>query len=126
MKATFFAALILFFGLPAFAQRVPANASSSSAVSNSSGGGGGGFGGGGAASGFASSTIHELAGNPMYQPKYDYAHGCGCDFSPSTFMSFEDAVKLGQSVLDEKPPSLGEVAAQYRAMKKQLHAASNR
>jgi hypothetical protein len=125
MRAALFAGLVLLFCLPAHAQThtVPAGATPSN-VSNSSGGGGGG-GTGGTAGGFATSTIHALPTRTAFQCHFEYAHGSD-DFSPSTFLSFQDAVKLGQSVLNEEPKSLGAVAAQYRAMKKESHSASTR
>jgi hypothetical protein len=124
MRAALFAGLVLLFCLPAHAQThmVPAEAAPSNV--SSSGGGGGGT-GGGTASGFATSTIHALPTRTAFQCHFEYAHGSD-DFSPSTFLSFQDAVKLGQSVLNEEPKSLGAVAAQYRAMKKESHSASAR
>jgi|ERR1700675_849286 len=124
MRAALFAGLALLFCLPARAQThmVPAGSAASN-VSNSSGGGGGGT--GGTAGGFATSTIRALPTRAAFQCHLEYAHGSD-DFSPSTFLSFQDAVKLGQSILNEEPKSLGAVAAQYRAMKKEPHSASAR
>jgi len=126
MRAAFFAGLVLLFCLPAHAQAhmVPAGSAVSN-VFNSSGGGGGGTGGSGGGSGFATSTIRALPTRAAFQCHLEYAHGSD-DFSLSTFLPYQDAVKLGQSVLNEEPKSLGAVAAQYRAMKKESHSASAR
>jgi hypothetical protein len=126
MRTALFAGLVLLFCLPAHAQThtVPAGATPSN-ISNSSGGGGGGTGGSGGGSGFATSSIRPLPTRAAFQPHLDYAHGSD-DFSPSTFLPYQDAVKLGESVLNEQPKSLGAVAAQYRAMKKESHSASAR
>jgi hypothetical protein len=124
MRVALFAGLVLLFCLPAHAQAhmVPGG----SAVSNlSNSGGGGGTGGSGGGSGFATSSIRALPTRAAFQCHLEYAHGSD-DFSPSTFLPFQDAVKLGQSVLNEEPKSLGAVAAQYRAMKKESHSASAR
>jgi hypothetical protein len=123
-RAALFAGLVLLFCLPAHAQThmVPAGSAASN-VSNSGGGAGGGT--GGAAGGFATSTIRTLPTRAAFQSRLEYAHGSD-DFSPSTFLPFQDAVKLGQSILNEEPKSLGAVAAQYRAMKKESHSASAR
>lgn len=124
MRAVLFAGLVLLFCLPAGAQThmVPAGSAASN-VSNSGGGGGAGTGGG--ASGFATTTIRLLPTRAAFQGHIEYAHGSD-DFSPSTFLPYQDAVKLGESVLNEEPKSLGTVAAQYRAMKKESHSASAR
>lgn len=114
-RSMLFAALILFFSLPARAQSHMAlsGGNANSASPNSGGGGGaGGYGGGGG------SGITALPSSPRAQFSYGYAHGSDADFAPSSFLSYDDAVKLGESVLAAKPKSLGEVAAEYRALKR--------
>jgi len=121
MKAIAFAAFVLFFALPSLAQttHVPlGGGSASSAVSSSGGGGGSGGYGGGVAEGFATSTIHTLYGSALYKPRYEYAHGSTSDFAPSRFLAYDEAVKLGQSIIDAKPRSIVEVAAETRAARK--------
>ena len=116
-RSMLFAALILFFSLPARAQSHMAlsGGNANSASPNSGGGGGaGGYGGGGG----GGSGITALPSSPRAQFSYGYAHGSDADFAPSSFLSYDDAVKLGESVLAAKPRSLGEVAAEYRASKK--------
>jgi hypothetical protein len=116
-RSMLFAALILVFSLPARAQSHMAlsggNANSASPNSGGGGGAGGYSGGGGGGSG-----ITALPSSPRAQYSYGYAHGSDADFAPSAFLSYDEAVKLGESVLAEKPKSLGEVAAEYRASKK--------
>jgi hypothetical protein len=115
-RSIFFAALILFFSLPVRAQSHMAlsGGNANSASPNSGGGGGaGGYSGGGGGSG-----ITALPSSPRAQFSYGYAHGSDADFAPSSFLSYDEAVKLGESVLAAKPRSLGEVAAEYRASKK--------
>jgi len=115
-RVVFFAGLILFFSLPLRAQShmSPAGANPNAAV-NSGGGGGGGSSGGGGGSG-----ITALPSFPRAQFSYGYAHGSDADFAPSSFLTYDEAVKLGESVLAEKPKSLGEAAAEYRASKKKV------
>jgi hypothetical protein len=117
-----FAAFVLFFSLPLHAQsRMPPAGATPSASNNSGGGGGGGSYGGGGGAG-----IHSLPSCPARQYSYSYAHGSGADFAPTSFLPYDQAVKLGDAVLAEKPKSLGEVAAEYRAAKKQSHEQSLR
>jgi hypothetical protein len=119
-RSVLFAALILFFTLPLRAQShmSPAGANPNASVSNGGGGAGGSTGSGGFGGG--SSGITALPSFPRAQVSYGYAHGSDADFAPSSFLPYDEAVKLGESVLAEKPKSLGEVAAQYRASKKNV------
>jgi hypothetical protein len=118
MRSVIFAALILFLSLPLHAQSrmSPAGATPSTLNNGGGGGGAGGFSSGGGATG-----ITYLPSSPRAQFSYSYAHGSDADFAPTSFLPYDQAVKLGESVLAEKPKSLGEVAAEYRASKKKAH-----
>jgi hypothetical protein len=117
MRTVIFAALILFFSLPLHAQsRMPPAGAAPGNLNNGGGGGGGGSSGGGGGVG-----IHSLPNSPVAHFSYSYAHGSESDFAPTSFLPYDQAVKLGESMLAEKPRSLGEVAAEYRASKKRVH-----
>ena len=73
---------------------------------------GGGYGGGGG----ASSPSH--APRPEVHYELAYAQGSATEYVASAYVSFEEAVKLGQQVLTNKPKSVAEVAAEYRAARK--------
>lgn len=115
MKGLLFAFLILLFALPAHAQtRPPSGGGSPNGLTNTGGGGGGGYGGGfGSAS--ASAPIPHT---PPAQFHYGYAHGVASDFDLTTFLPYDEAIKLGQAVLDYKPKTVAEAARETRAQKK--------
>lgn len=110
MKGVLLGGLILFFSLPSYAQG-HATMGGAAASAGYTQGGGSGVGGGG--------TSPSLLHTPLTRFEYTYAHGTDCEFVPSSFMAYDDAVKLGRSILDTQPRSLGEIAAEYRAKKKQ-------
>ena len=74
------------------------------------GGGGGGYGGG-------PMSFDTLPESPQPIWIYDYVHGSFEEYIPSVYMPYDDAVKLGQTILNAKPKTLGEIAAEYRAAK---------
>lgn len=101
---------VLIFGLS-----VPAHAQSkavSGMTGGSSGGaltnGGGGL-GGGAESGPA---FHTLSPIPPANLHSTAVSGTNMDFEPSTFLSYSQAIAVGQAILDETHKSVAEVAAE--------------
>jgi hypothetical protein len=116
MKVLSFAALILLFALPAHAQSHATQVSSAPSAATVGGGGAGSIGGGGYGSSFGFSTAYSTAVPVHYQ--YSFARGSDSSFVPSTFVSFADAVKMGEAALVPPPPvSIAQVAAEYRAQK---------
>ncbi len=105
-KAIGIAAFVLFFAIPAHAQR--GGASTSAQVSNGGGGGGGGFGGGGLSGGTTSNLL------PTYAPahfKMSAVSGSDASFIPSGYLPFESAVAEGQAILDAEKKTPAEAAA---------------
>ncbi len=100
------AAFILFFAIPAHAQR--GGASPSAQVSNGGGGGGGGFGGGGLGGGTAGSS---LPASPPAHFKMNAVSGSDASFIPSGYLPFESAVAEGQAILDAEKKTPAEAAA---------------
>jgi hypothetical protein len=112
MKVLSFAALIFLFALPAHAQSHATQVSSAPAAATVGGGGGAG---GGYGSSFSFTTTSTAA--PVHY-QYSFASGSDSSFVPSTFVSFADAVKMGEAALVPPPPvSIAQVAAEYRALK---------
>jgi hypothetical protein len=99
------ALLFVIFAVPAHAQR---GAGSSSSRPTDTGGGGGGGGDYGSV-GISGSHI------PVTQFTVVSAHGEA--FVPSSYMTYDHAVAVGQAVLDTKQKTLGEVAREYREAK---------
>jgi hypothetical protein len=115
MKVLSFAVLILLFAMPAHAQSHATQVSS--APSPAMNGGGGGAGGGSGS--FSFPTISSAA--PVHY-QYSFAHGSDSTFVPSTFVRFEDALKMGEAALAPPPPvSIAQVAAEYRARKQRTY-----
>lgn len=115
MKLLSFAVLFLLLALPAHAQN-HATQVSSAPSSTTMGGGGAGGAGGGYGSSFSFPTSSSAAAPVHYQ--YSFAHGSSSSFVPSTFVPFQDAVKMGEAALAAPPPvSIAQVAAEYRARK---------
>jgi hypothetical protein len=112
MKSALFAALLLTLALPAAAQGHGTAAAPSAPVF--SGEGGGGYGSG---IGFGSIAIstHSSSSTPHYQ--LVYAHGSNAAFVPTRFVSYAEALKLGEAALAYRPKSIAEIAAEYRAEK---------
>lgn len=102
-KAIGIAAFILFFAIPAHAQRGGGNPSAQPA-SNGGGGGGGGFGGGGTAGSMlpASAPAHF---------RMSAVSGSDSSFIPSGYLPFESAVAEGQAILDAEKKTPAEAAA---------------
>jgi len=96
---------------------LPAHAQGHAALGGSAPNSGYTNGGGGGAGGASGST--SMFHTPVTRFELNYAHGADCDFNPSTFMAYDDAIKLGRSIVEAKPKTLGEIAAEYRAKKKQ-------
>lgn len=46
------------------------------------------------------------------------AHGTETDFNLTSFVPYDEAVKMGLAVINQKPKPIAEVAAEYRASKK--------
>ena len=113
--------LILGVSLSAHAQSrpVPAGGSSTGGGGNSLGSGGVGVGG---------STGKVMWPNMLNVPRAQFSainvSGTEQDFQPSTFLSFEKAVAIGQAVIDDEHASLAEVAARnLRAPKEKARIA---
>lgn len=106
-KAIGIAAFILFFAIPAHAQRGGGNPSAQPA-SNGGGGGGGGFGGGGFGGGTAGSMLPASA--PAHF-KMSAVSGSDASFIPSGYLPFESAVAEGQALLDAEKKTPAEAAA---------------
>jgi hypothetical protein len=87
--------------------------SPSSLVNTGGGGGGGGYGSSGTVS------FHTFPGDSPGHYDYSYAQGSDSEFVPSTYVPYEEAVKMGQAALAYKPKSIAQIAAEYRAAKKQ-------
>src|SRR5579862_9335055 len=104
-KAIGIAAFVLFFAIPAHAQR--GGASSSAQVSNS-GGGGGGFGGGFSGGGGTGSVLPD---HPPAHFKMNAVSGSDASFIPSGYLPFESAVAEGQAILDAEKKTPAEAAA---------------
>jgi len=117
MRTLVLAGLVWLSCLPAHAQSRMSPAAAAPSTLNNSGGGGGGY-SGGSSYGGGGAGIHSLPSSPAMQFTYCYAHGSDTDFAPTSFLPYDQAVELGESVLAEKPKSLGEVAAEYRALKR--------
>ena len=119
MKTLLFAIAILLFALPAGAQgrfgSSPAMTNNGGAGGVSGGGYGGGYGGGG---GYGFGGYNALPHYATALNQVILVQGTDGDYFPSTFVSFDEAVKMGEEALSYKPKSLGEVAAEYRAAKK--------
>jgi len=113
MRIVLLGAMLMLFSLPAYAQGHAAlgGAAPNGGLSSGGAGGGGGMGGG--------TSSPAMFHTPATRFDMGYAHGSDCDFVPSSFMSYDDAVNLGRSIIEAKPKTLGEVAAEYRARKKQ-------
>ena len=111
MRIAILAALVILFAVPADAQSHTAMGGGSTAAAYTGGGGG--------AAGGASGS-HAMFHAPVTQFDFGYAHGTTCDFNPSSYMEYDEAVKYGQAVVaaEAKPKTLGEIAAEYRASKK--------
>ena len=125
MRSVIFGVLSLFLSLSLHAQSRMSPAGAAPSTLNNGGGGGGGY-SGGSAYGGGGVGIHSLPSCPLAQFNYSYAHGTDADFAPTSFLPYDQAIKLGEAVLAEKPKSLGEVAAEYRAQKKRSHEQSLR
>lgn len=111
MKVLSFGVLILLFALPAHAQNHATQVSSAPNPATMGGSGAGGAGGYGSSFSFPTSSS---AAPVHYQ--YSFAHGSDSSFVPSTFVRFEDALKIALAP-PPKPVSIAEVAAEYRALK---------
>jgi hypothetical protein len=109
MKIAILGALVMLFSLPAHAQAHATPGGASAAAGYVSGGGSAG----------GSASAPAMMHTPATRFEFGYAHGTDCEFVPSSFMAYKDAVKLGRSIVEAKPKTLGEVAAEYRTRKKQ-------
>ena len=103
------AAFILFFAIPAHAQRGAAAGGSSTALQFSGGGGGGGFGG--------DSGARPLPSYPPAHFKISDVSGSQASFIPSAFLPFHRAVAVGQAMLDAQKKSAVVAAAADDAAK---------
>jgi hypothetical protein len=111
MKALIFAVLILLFALPAQAQSHVARVGSAAGPMTNGGGAGAGS--------FGSLSLPTIARSAPLRYQYTFAQGSEGSFVPSTYVRYEDAVKMGEAALaaQPKPVSIAQVAAQYRALK---------
>jgi hypothetical protein len=115
MRGIVFVVVMLLFCVPAYAQHAtPAGGATSSA----NGGGGGGFGGGGGGGGyggFASGGNFSFSNSAPTTFLSISAHGD--NYVPSTYLPYDEAVKLGREIQEAKPRNIVEVAAETRAKK---------
>jgi hypothetical protein len=116
MRVLILAGVILLSSLPSHAQHMPP--SGGAAPSTTSGGGGGGGGGFGSSSISASFSIPH---SPTARFQILAAHGG--TYVPSTFVSYEEAVRMGQAALTSKPKSVVEAATETQAERKQRQRA---
>ncbi len=105
-KAIGIVAFIMFFAIPAHAQR--GGASPSAAPSTGGGGGAGGLGGGGLGGG---SSTNLLPAHPPAQFKMIAVSGSDATFIPSGYLPFDSAVAEGQAILDAEKKTPAEAAA---------------
>lgn len=116
MKIAFLSGFILLlifaFSQTAFAQsHGSAGAAASSPVFSGGGGVGGGYGAGGV-------SFHSHSLPPEAHYELSYAQGSATEYVASTYVPYEEAVKLGNAALTYKPKSIAQVAAECRAAKK--------
>jgi|SRR5215469_13352925 len=99
---------------PSHAQaRTPMGGGSTASQLNSGGGGGAGGGFGGAGHSFRGLAAMHYA-NPS-------AQGNAEDFQVTSYVPYEQALKMGEATRAQQTKTLGEIAAEYRARKAQRH-----
>ncbi len=104
--------LIIAFSLPASAQgRGSAGVTASALTLSGGGGGGGGYGTGGV-------SFHSHTLPPEAHYELAYAQGSATEYVASTYVPYEEAVKLGKEALAYNPRSIAQVAAECRAARK--------
>lgn len=116
MKTAILAASILLFALPAHAQRFGGGYP----AGHLSFGGGGGFGSSGSSGsgGPGGSSFGSAVNNAPARYQIVFARGSASTYVPSTFVPYETALKMGKAALAYRPKTIAEVAAEYRASKK--------
>ena len=137
MKSNLFVVALLLFATGAQAQHSHPPAMAGGSSTGSGYGGGGGWGSGAewgasplGSSSYGSSSSSGFHGRAIrYEAPRDYAAGSVTndgDFVPSTFMNYDEAVRLGQQQLaaeakaaqgDNSVPSLGDAARACRAVR---------
>lgn len=111
MKTALMATAFLFLVVPVHAQDRSSRLNS--------GGGGAGFGGGFGGSSIGGGSFSLPATTRVEHYAYVYAQGSAATYTPTRFVSFETGLKLAEEAQAYRPKSLGEIAAEYRAAKKQ-------
>lgn len=81
--------------------------------------GGGGGGGVGDVGGGAMSFSLPVIDRAHERYTYIYEQGSNETYVPTRFVSYDAALKLGEAALAYRPKTIAEVAAEYRAEKKQ-------
>ncbi|MGB6875190.1 MAG: hypothetical protein WBD87_04075 [Candidatus Acidiferrales bacterium] len=115
MKMTFVAASLFFLALPVHAQtHIAGGGAAPSQLTFAGGGGGGGLEGSG-----AMVFTLPVVNRSTQHYTYIYVQGSDENFVSTRFVSFDAAVKLGKEALAYRPKTIVEVAAEYRAEKKQ-------
>lgn len=114
------ALLALVLAVPAHAQmRGPASGGmQTTAVGGATGSGGGGGGGGSFGGGSGTGGGHPLPSFALVRYTNSSAHGTEADFQLTSFVPYEQAVKMGEAALAEQAKTLGQIAAEYRAAKR--------
>lgn len=113
MKTALIASAFLFLALPVHAQ-------DRASQLTFGGGGGAGFGGAGfSAASIGRSALSLAATSRSEHYTYTYAQGSAATYTPTRFVSFETGLKLAKETPVYRPKSLGEIAAEYRAAKRQ-------
>lgn len=115
------ALLALVLALPAHAQmRGPVGGGTTTTgvggAPGSAGGGGGSVSGGGG--GVGTGGGHSMPSFAPARYRNSAAHGTETDFQPTSFVPYEQAVKMGQAALAQQAKTLGQIAAEYRAAKR--------
>jgi hypothetical protein len=106
------AALILWLSIPAHAQH--AMGGSSNGVANASGWAGSG---GGSGSGSGQVNFPSLPSYPQHEFLMTNVSGTKADFTPSTFLDYDQALTEGRTALASRLRTLAEIAKQNRESK---------
>ena len=106
------AALILWLSIPAHAQHAMGGSSNSVASASGWAGSGGGTGSGGGQVNFPT-----LPSYPQHEFLMTNVSGTKADFTPSTFLDYEQALTEGRAALASRLRTLAEIAKQNRESK---------
>jgi hypothetical protein len=105
-------ALILWLSIPAHAQHAMGGSSTGVAGASGWAGGGGGTGGG-----TGQVSFPTLPSYPQHEFLMTNVSGTNADFTPSTFLDYDQALNEGRAALASKMRPLAEIAKQNRESK---------